>query len=165
MKKVGIGVIGLGGMGQAYINKIKEIPEAELTAVSDVDSEITKKISQEQKVPGFTNYEELLESDLIDAVLIATPHYFHPEIGIKAMKKEIHSLSEKPIAVSVAAADKFLQAAKRSGVVFAVMHQQRTLPEMRLARKIIESRRGVRASPMRERTQGGYPKLLSLYSL
>jgi len=141
MQKVKIGLIGLGGMGQAHINKIKEIPEAELAAVSDVDSEITKKISQEHKVPGFTDYEKLLKSDLIDAVLIATPHYFHPEIGIKAMKKGIHSLSEKPIAVSVAAADKFLQAAKKSGVVFAVMYQQRTLPEIRLARKLIESGR------------------------
>ncbi len=141
MKKVRMGVIGLGGMGQAHVNSIKEIPEAELTAVCDVDSEITRKISQEYEVPGFANYEELLESNLIDAVIIATPHYFHPQIGIKAMKERIHCLSEKPIAVSVAAADKFLQAAKKSGVVFAVMYQQRTLPEIRLARKLIESGR------------------------
>lgn len=134
-----MGVIGLGGMGQAHISKIKEIPEAELAAVSDVDSEITKRISQEYKVVGFSNYEKLLESDLIDAVLIATPHYFHPQIGIKAMERGIHCLSEKPIAVSVAAADEFLQAAKRNKVVFAVMYQQRTLPEVRLARKLIES--------------------------
>ncbi len=139
MEKVRMGVIGLGGMGQAHISKIKEIPEAELAAVSDIDSNITKRISQEYRVVGFTNYEKLLESDLIDAVLIATPHYFHPQIGIKAMERGIHCLSEKPIAVSVNAADKFLQAAKRSGVVFAVMHQQRTLPEIRLARKLIES--------------------------
>ena len=141
MQKVRMGVIGLGGMGQAHINKIKEIPEAELTAVSDVDSEITEKISQEYKVPGFTDYEKLLKSDLIDAVLIATPHYFHPEIGIKAMERGIHCLSEKPIAVSVAAADKFLQAAEGSGVVFAVMYQKRTLPEIRLAKNIIKSGR------------------------
>ena len=63
MEKVRIGVIGLGGMGQAHINKIKEIPEAELTAVSDVDSEITKKIFQEHKVPGFTDYEKLLKKE------------------------------------------------------------------------------------------------------
>ncbi len=141
MQKIRIGVIGLGGMGQAHINKIEEIPETELTAVSDVDSEITKKISQEYQVPGFADYEKLLESELIDAVIIATPHYFHPEIGIKAMKKGIHCLSEKPIAVSVAAADKFLQAAEESGVVFAVMYQQRTLPEIRLAKKLIKSGR------------------------
>jgi len=141
MQKVRIGLIGLGGMGQEHMNKIEEIPEAELTAVSDVDSEITEKISQEYKVSGFADYEKLLKSDLIDTVLIATPHYFHPEIGIAAMKKGIHCLSEKPIAVSVAAADEFLQAAKESDVTFAVMYQQRTLPEIRLARKLIKSGR------------------------
>ncbi len=141
MQKVKIGVIGLGGIGQGHLNRIKEIPEVELTAVSDVDSGIIEKISQEYKVPGFTDYEELLKNNLVDAVLIATPHYFHPEIGIKALKKGIHCLSEKPIAVSVAEADKFLQAAKERGVVFAVMYQKRTLPEIRLARKIIKSGR------------------------
>ena len=161
MEKVRMGVIGLGGMGQEHISKIKEIPEAELSAVSDVDSEITKRISQEYRVVGFSNYEKLLESDLIDAVLIATPHYFHPQIGIKAMERGIHCLSEKPIAVSVAAADEFLQAAKESGVVFAVMYQQRALPEIRLARKLIESGRlgKIRRTSMIEqkyRTQAYY---------
>ncbi len=141
MQKVNIGLIGLGGMGQAHVNSIKEIPEAELTAVCDVDPEITKRISEEHKVPAFTNYEKLLESDLIDAVLIATPHYSHPQIGIKAMEGGIHCLSEKPIAVSATAADELLQAARKSGLVFAVMYQHRTLPEIRLAKKLIESGR------------------------
>ena len=161
MQKVRMGVIGLGGMGQGHINRIKEIPETELTAVSDVDCKTTKKISREYKVPGFTDYEKLLKSNLVDAVLIATPHYFHPEIGIAAMERNLHCLSEKPIAVSVAAADKFLQAAKRSGIVFAVMHQKRTLPEIRLARKFIKSGRlgRIRRTSMIEpnyRTQAYY---------
>lgn len=139
MKKVKIGVIGLGGMGQAHILKIQEIPEAELTAVSDIDAEITKKTSEEHKIPGFTNYEKFLKSGLVNAVIIATPHYFHSEIGIAAMEEELHCLSEKPIAVSVSVADKFLEAAKKSGVVFAVDYELRTLPEIRLAREIVEN--------------------------
>jgi len=141
MEKVRLGVIGLGGMGQGHLRSIKEVQEAELTAVSDIDPEINKKISEEYGVPGFTNYEELLESKLVDAVLIATPHYFHPEIGIAAMRRGIHCLSEKPIAVSVSDADRFVEEAQRSGVVFSVMYQQRTLPQVRLARKIMESGR------------------------
>ena len=140
-EKVRIGVIGLGGMGQEHIIRIKDTPEAELTAVSDIDPELTKKSSDQNKVPGFADYKKLLASTLIDAVLIATPHYFHPEIGIAAMEAGIHCLSEKPIAVSVDAADKFLEAARRNKRVFAVMYQYRTLPEVRLARKIIESGR------------------------
>ena len=140
-EKVRIGVVGLGGMGQGHIMRIKDIPEAELTAVSDIDPQVTKKVAGENKVPGFPDYKKLLESTLIDAVLIATPHYFHPEIGIAAMGRNIHCLSEKPIAVSVHAADRFVEAACKNNRVFAAMHQYRTLPEVRLAREIIQSGR------------------------
>lgn len=141
MKKVRIGVIGLGGMGQAHINSIKELSEAEFTCVSDVDGEVTKKISEEYRVPGFTDYEELLKSNLIDAVLVATPHYLHPKIGIAAMNRGIHCLSEKPIAVSVKEADKFVTASQKNRVVFGAMYQQRTLPEIRLAKEIVKGGR------------------------
>ena len=140
-EKVRIGVVGLGGMGQGHIMRIKDIPEAELTAVSDIDPQVTKKVAGENKVPGFPDYKKLLESTLIDAVLIATPHYFHPEIGIAAMERNLHCLCEKPIAVSVDAADRFVEAAGKNDRVFAVMHQYRTLPEVRLAREIIQSGR------------------------
>lgn len=140
-KKVRIGLVGLGGMGQGHIGYINELSEAKLAAVSDVNAGVTKEISGKYKVPGFTDYRRLLESKLIDAVLVATPHYLHPEVGIAAMRKGIHCLSEKPIAVSVAKADEFVKTAKKHNVVFGVMYQLRTLPEIRLARKIIKSKR------------------------
>ncbi len=139
MKKVRMGIIGLGGMGQQHVRFVRELPEAELTAVSDIDEKITKEISKKYKVPGFVDSRELLESGLVDAVLIATPHYFHPPIGISAMERGIHCLSEKPIAVSVKEGDRFVEASRENNVVFGVMHQYRTLPEIRLARKIVES--------------------------
>ena len=141
MEKVRMGVIGVGGMGQKHIVHIKDIQEAELTAIADAKPKLAKKVSEEHSVPGFTDYERLLDSDLADAVLVATPHYFHPEIGIAAMEKRYHCLSEKPIAVSVATADKFIEEAQKNKVVFAVMYQERTLPQWRLARQIIESGR------------------------
>lgn len=141
VKNVRVGVIGLGGMGQAHLKRFAEIPEIQLTAVSDIDSNMVECISREYRVPGFTSYEKLLQSSLVDAVLLATPHYFHPQIGIAAMERGLHCLSEKPIAVSVYEADKFVKAARRNKRVFVVMYQQRTLPEIRLARKIIESGR------------------------
>jgi len=139
VKKVRMGIIGLGGMGQQHVRFVRELPEAELTAVSDIDEKITKEISEKYKVPGFVDSRELLESGLVDAVLIATPHYFHPPIGISAMERGIHCLSEKPIAVSVKEGDRFVETSRKNNVVFGVMHQYRTLPEIRLARKIVES--------------------------
>ncbi|OIN95726.1 hypothetical protein AUJ66_08515 [Candidatus Desantisbacteria bacterium CG1_02_38_46] len=141
MDKVRIGVVGCGGMGQGHIKSIKELPEAELGAVSDVDEETVKKTSRENGVKGFTDYNELINSSLVDAVVIATPHYFHPPVGIAAFEKGLHVLSEKPIAVTVSAVDEFLKAAKKSGKVFAVMYQLRTSPAIRLARKIVKDGR------------------------
>ena len=139
MDKVRIGVVGCGGMGQSHVKSVKELSEAELTAVSDVDAEAVNKVSSENNVKGFMDYRELINSGLVDAVIIATPHYFHPPIGVAAFEKGLHVLSEKPIAVTVSAADELLKAAKKSGKVFAVMFQQRTLPAMRLAHQIIKS--------------------------
>jgi predicted dehydrogenase len=74
-------------------------------------------------------------------VIIATPHYFHPPIGIDAMKKGIHVLSEKPVAVTVSAADEMNRVAQEGGVKFAVMYQNRSSPVYRAARRLIEEGR------------------------
>ncbi len=141
MERVKLGVIGLGGIGQEHIKSIENIPEAVLRAVSDIDSDLTNKISKDYDIPGFSDYKKLLGSKLVNAVIIATPHYFHSEIGITAMKRGIHCLSEKPLAVSVSAADKFIEEAQKHSLVFAVMYQERTSPQIRLARTIMESKK------------------------
>ena len=141
MEKVRMGVVGCGGMGQGHIGMMKELTEAQLTAVSDVDAGTAKKVGEEHKVPYFNDYRKLITSGRCDAVLIATPHYFHHEIGIAAFKGGLHVLSEKPITVTVGGADRFLSAARKSRKVFSVMYQQRTLPHIRLARQIVKSGR------------------------
>ncbi len=139
MDKVKIGVVGVGGMGQQHITNIKEVEEAELVAVADVNFKLLEKVSKEYNVPGFTDYRELIKSGLAEAVLIATPHYYHPEIGIAAMEAGLHCLCEKPIAVSVDEADRFVKVACETKKVFAVMYQYRTFPWVRLAREIVQS--------------------------
>ena len=67
----------------------------------------------------------------MDAVIIATPHYFHPPIAIEAMKAGLHVISEKPMAVQVSQADEMIQAAKETGKVFGVMFNVRSVPDCR----------------------------------
>ena len=76
--KVRIGVIGTGGMGSGHCRRMGEIPEAELTAICDIDPNTRAEISGKYQVPGFEKHTALLDSGLVDAVMIATPHYFHP---------------------------------------------------------------------------------------
>lgn len=139
--KVRMGVIGTGGMGSGHCSWMHETPEAELTCVCDIDPEVAQEASRKFGVPAFTSATDLLRSRLVDAVIIATPHYFHPPIAIEAFKRRIHVLSEKPIAVSVKAADKMIAAAEKSGCVFGVMYQMRALGRMQLAKKIVEEGR------------------------
>jgi predicted dehydrogenase len=138
MDKVRLGVIGTGGMGTGHIRSIKGIEEAELAAVCDMDPDVTERTSAENEVPGFVDHRELIDSGLVDAVIVATPHYFHPPISIYAMRHGVHALSEKPIAVTVKAADAMKRAAEETGLTFAVMYQRRTTPLYQAARKLID---------------------------
>jgi predicted dehydrogenase len=141
MDIVRFGIIGVGGMGTAHARNMSRVPEAELTAVCDVAPGALKAATDAFEVPGFAKHTELLDSGLVDAVLVATPHYFHPPIAIDAMRRNIHVISEKPMAVAVSNADAMIKTAEETGVVFAVMFQQRTLPVYQAAKKLAKEGR------------------------
>jgi len=138
MDKVRFGIVGVGGMGSGHARTMQSIEECELTAVCDIEQDVVEKVASQYDVKAFTNYEELVDSGLADAVIVATPHYFHPPISIYAMKKGLAVLSEKPISVTVKAADEMVNAAKETGVPFAVMYQSRSTGLYQTAHKLIE---------------------------
>lgn len=137
--RVRIGVIGTGGMGSAHCSMIPQIPEVVLTAICDIDPQTRERTAAKCGVPGFATHGELIGSGLVDAVIVATPHYGHPAIAMDAFQQGLHVLSEKPLAVTVSAADAMIQAAKNAGKKFAVMYQMRIEPCHRAARTVIES--------------------------
>lgn len=138
-ERVRFGVIGTGGMGTGHCNYLPDLPETTLTAICDNNPAVCKATAEKFGVPGFENHIELLESGLVDAVLIATPHYFHPPIAEDAFAKGIHVLSEKPLGVTVGTVDAMLRAAQTSGCKFGVMYQMRAEPQNQVARQIVES--------------------------
>ncbi len=141
MAKVRIGVIGVGGMGQGHCDMLQQVKEAQLVAICDADVRTAKNVGDRCQTPFFTDYRKLIESGLAEAVLIATPHYFHTPIAIAAFKAGLHVLCEKPIAVAVSDADRMLAAAKKSGRVFGVMFQMRADPRFRAARRLLDEGR------------------------
>ena len=141
MDIVRFGIIGMGGMGTGHANNMPKISEVKLTAVCDTDPVALKTAMDTFDVPGFNNATDLINSGLVDAVLIATPHYFHAPIAVEAMKAGLHVISEKPMTVQLSEADKMIQAAKETGKTFAVMFQQRCLPEVQAAYRIIKEGR------------------------
>ncbi|MCM8815277.1 MAG: Gfo/Idh/MocA family oxidoreductase [Candidatus Omnitrophica bacterium] len=139
MKRVRLGIIGVGGMGQAHATSVQtSVKEAKLVAVCDADEKRAKEVGEKHCVRWFTDYKELIDSGIADAVIVATPHYFHPEISVYAMNKGLHVLSEKPIAVTVSQADTMLEAARKTKKVFSVMYQRRNWGIAVAAKKLIE---------------------------
>lgn len=147
MEKVRFGVIGYGNMGSIHTKYLSagDIQGAELAAICDINPEkiqIAKKFladnHPDMKVAFFEDYKELLASDTVDAVLIATPHYLHPVIAIDAFAHKKHVLSEKPIGVYTKKVLEMYDAAKKAGTVFGIMYNQRTNPMYQKVRDMIQ---------------------------
>ena len=139
-KKVKIAVVGVGGMGSNHCKTLPTIEECELTAVVDINPDRAKEVGEQCGVPFFTDYKQVLrKKKMVEAVVIATPHYFHPPIAVAAFKAGLHVLSEKPIGVQLSQAEKMVAAAKESGKVFCVMFQMRTEAQIKKAKELVDS--------------------------
>ncbi|MCM8777935.1 MAG: Gfo/Idh/MocA family oxidoreductase [Candidatus Omnitrophica bacterium] len=139
MKKLRIGIIGLGAMGYGHCKNVRSINDVVLTCVCDNSEELAKSRGQEFSVPYFIDSKKLIDSGLCDAVIVVVPHWFHPDISIYAFRKGLHVLCEKPLAVIVSDAERMVKEAKKYNKIFAVMHQMRTEPFFIKAKEIIES--------------------------
>ena len=132
-KKVKIGIIGIGNMGSSHAQRIAkgDIKGMELVAVAD-RKESRRKWAKDELPKDIKIYEEgkeLLDDPEINAVLIAVPHYQHPELSILAMEKGIHVMCEKPVGVYTGQVREMIAYADRHPeVTFAVMFNQRTNP-------------------------------------
>ena len=141
MKKVRIGVIGVGNMGSGHANILTNglIPNAELTALCDIaEARRTELKKQYPEIPVFADAEEMMKSGLVDAVTIAVPHYDHPPLAILAFSYGLHVLTEKPAGVYTKQVLEMNQAAEKSGRVFGIMYNQRTNPVYQKIRQLIQ---------------------------
>ncbi|MEI7880469.1 MAG: Gfo/Idh/MocA family oxidoreductase [bacterium] len=138
MKKVRIGVIGIGLMGQGHLMNLAKAKNAELTAVCDVIRERADQAALTYECAAFYDHRELLKTNVCDAVLIVTPHYAHTTIGIDALKAGLHVLVEKPISVHKADCQRLIAAHQKKGQVFAAMFNQRTDPHYRKIKQMLE---------------------------
>jgi len=140
LSEVRVGVIGVGGMGTGHVRRFENgtIKRARVTAVCDIDPRAMEKFDDHYL--KFTDSRKLIRSGEVDAVVIATPHYFHTTIGIDAMDNGLHTLSEKPISVHKADAERLIAAHTRNPkLVFAAMFNQRTDPHYIKLRELIQS--------------------------
>ena len=143
MEKVRIGIIGLGNMGTGHAKYLikEQIPQAVLTAVCDIDPARLDFAAKEygDSVQRFGDVDSFFNNAPIDGVIIATPHYFHPEIAIKAFQHNLHVLVEKPAGVYTRQVREMNEAASQSDKVFGIMYNNRTNPVYQKVRDLVIS--------------------------
>jgi predicted dehydrogenase len=143
MSKVRVGIIGIGNMGSKHALNITQgkIVHAELVAVCDTNPDRLSwaKETLGEDVHCFSEPADLFESNLIDGVIIATPHYDHPRLAIEALGYNIHVLLEKPAGVYTKQVKEMNEVAAKSNKVFSLMLNQRTTPVFKKLKELIET--------------------------
>jgi predicted dehydrogenase len=142
MNKVRFGVVGLGNMGVPHARHIVSEGGRRIVLTAVCDREPGKqKVAEELGVPFFTDAQEMYDSGLIDAVIIAVPHYWHAPLTIRAARKKIHVLCEKPMSSSVGHARLMVAECKKRKVVLGAMLQQRTRKIMQKIKQLVDAGR------------------------
>jgi len=143
MEKVRIGIIGIGNMGSSHARELAKgsVAGGELVAVCDINPDRLKwaKDTFGKDLALYDDADALINSGNIDSVLVATPHYDHPPLAIKAFEKGLHVLVEKPAGVYTKQVREMNEAALKSNKVFGIMYNQRTNPLYQKLRDLVKS--------------------------
>jgi predicted dehydrogenase len=130
-------VIGVGYLGRFHAQKYKMIPEVELVAVSDVNSERCQEVAKELGVKAVTDYKEL--KGQIDVASIASSTKSHFEIGKWCLENGISIFVEKPITAESKEARELCELAAAKGLLIQVGHIERFNPAMQSAREVLKN--------------------------
>lgn len=138
-----VAIVGIGRMGGRHASNFCKgaVKNAKLAAVCDIDEKVLSAFKNRHAgVATYIDFDKMLEEVKPDAVIVATPHYSHVGLAVKALEKNISVLVEKPISVTVKEAEKLVEVAKaHKDAVFAIMYNQRSNSIYARAKKIIES--------------------------
>ena len=143
MKKIRLGILGIGNQGTMYSKRIlsRECPDFDLVAICDRNP---KRISWAKEnlsadITYFEHAETMMDSGMIDACIVAVPHYDHPKYAVACMERGIHVLVEKPAGVYTKQVRWMNEEAQKHNVVFGMMFNQRTNCVYRKMRELIQS--------------------------
>ncbi|HUT61244.1 MAG TPA: Gfo/Idh/MocA family oxidoreductase [Phycisphaerae bacterium] len=143
MKQVRFGIVGVGVIGNLHARVITAAKDRSfrLAAVADIHRSRAKQASETYGVPCFLSGQEMFESGQIDAVIIATPHYWHPVLAIQAARAGLHALTEKPMASSVGPARAMIAECRKRKVALGVMFQMRAQGVMMKMKQMVDAGR------------------------
>ena len=134
LSKLNIALIGCGAQGQVLLDSLTVIDGLNLAAVVDIwdynrNSNVRRLKSQGFDVKGYENYEELLANEKhLDAVVIATPDFWHAPITVACLKAGLHVYCEKMMSNTLDGARSMVQTMRETGKLLQIGHQRRSNP-------------------------------------
>jgi predicted dehydrogenase len=134
-------IVGAGVIGEAHAKALDSLEGSELVAVADVVPGLAEALASPRGADASEDLQQVLARDDVDAVSICVPSGLHAEIAVAALEAGKHVLIEKPIDVTLAAADRIIEAERRSGRVATVISQRRFQPAFAFLREEIAAGR------------------------
>lgn len=134
-----VGVIGVGALGQHHARHLARLDEVRLVGVCDIDASRSERIAAELGTAAFVETDDLLAR--VEAVTVAVPTYAHAEVGLRALEMSVPVLMEKPLAATLAEADRLIAAAERRRVQLQVGHIERYNRALRAAEPYLDGPR------------------------
>ena len=144
MKRIRLGIIGIGNIGTAHARNLLDgkCPDFDLVAAADINPDRIAwfRENMSDKITYFDDAITMLDSGLIDACMVCVPHYDHPRYAMECMRREIHVMVEKPAGVyTLQVREMNEEAKKHPNVVFGMMFNQRTNCLYRKMRELVQS--------------------------
>ena len=141
MDKIRCGIAGVVGRGQIYVQPMMDYEFSEITAICDINVEGMKSYAERigNNVAMFTNYEEMIDSGLIDLVIVATPEPLHVSQSVYALERDIHVVSEVSAAETLEECKRLYRAAKNSKAQYMMAENCVFYKEVIVTKKLIEA--------------------------
>jgi len=135
--KIRFAIAGFGNIGRRHAEHILHNSAAELVAVCDINTALQEKLSID--IPFYASLEEMLENISADVLCICTPNYLHAPHTVAGLAAGLHTVVEKPMALSVAECDQMIAASAQYGKKIFAVKQNRYNPPVQEVKKLITS--------------------------
>lgn len=134
-----VGIIGCGNIYRMHAHPLAHMEETQLAAVCDILPEKAEAAGRSYGCPAYADYKEMLAKEGLDAVHICLPHYLHAPVAVYAMEQGADVVTEKPMAIALADAQRMRDTAADTGRRLGVIFQNRYNPGSRLVREALQS--------------------------
>lgn len=137
---VRVGIIGCGSVSKSHLEALGRQPDAETVACADVRPEMAQKRADEFGIPHvYSDATSLLDREDLDLVIVCVPPKWHADLMLEAVARDVHVLTEKPLAMDLAEADRMVDAAAGSGRITGIALIHRYLPVYPVLQGLVEA--------------------------